>query len=351
MAQSQIRQPSQEELLRAFTAGQTPFDPTQAARGVIQGEDLASTILKNKQAQEDRVRALADKIAQAKKEANFVKNVQAGPVVTSIVGKPVTASETIQGVQPEDKQLGDIAAAFPKETALDLLKERIQNKSEAGKLERAQLRQNQQNTSPDKIKQLFQVGDKVMGVTYGGAIRPIDVPGNATLRPLDKTLPAEQVEKTANFKSLQDLINRVKANVTDEKTGQLSEASKSRLGAADVATEKAKTYIPGQGDPKSTELYQTYQDLQNQIVYLRSGKQINEAEAKRLSEAMPSIYKQDTFVSDLANFEKTFNQIMSHRENEFKRTGYYVPEEEKNAGNPGKSTGFRVISVRPSGSK
>lgn len=68
MAQSQIRQPSQEELLRALTAGNTEFDPTQAARGTIAGQSLAETVLKGKQGQEDRVRALQEKIKAAKLE-------------------------------------------------------------------------------------------------------------------------------------------------------------------------------------------------------------------------------------------------------------------------------------------
>jgi len=76
--QSQIIQPSQDELLRALTAGQTQFDPTQISKGVIQGEDLANTILKNKQAQEDRVRTLAEKIKQAKMQKDFARQVGAG---------------------------------------------------------------------------------------------------------------------------------------------------------------------------------------------------------------------------------------------------------------------------------
>jgi hypothetical protein len=76
--QSQINQPSQEDLLRALMAGQEPVDTSAAVKGVIQGEDLSSTILKNKQAQEDRVRTLAEKIKQAKMQKDFSKQVGAG---------------------------------------------------------------------------------------------------------------------------------------------------------------------------------------------------------------------------------------------------------------------------------
>lgn len=73
--QSQIIQPSQKDLLRALTAGQGGIDTSPAVQGVIQGEDLANTILKNKQSQEDRVRALAEKIALVKKQKDFAKTI------------------------------------------------------------------------------------------------------------------------------------------------------------------------------------------------------------------------------------------------------------------------------------
>lgn len=73
--QSQIIQPSQEDLLRALTAGQGGIDTSAAVEGVIKGEDLASTILKNKQAQEDRIKTLAEKIRQAKLQKDLASTI------------------------------------------------------------------------------------------------------------------------------------------------------------------------------------------------------------------------------------------------------------------------------------
>lgn len=73
--QSQIIQPSQDDLLKALMAGQTPVDTSAAVEGSIRGEDLASTILKNKQAQEDRVRTLAEKIRQAKMQKDLAHTI------------------------------------------------------------------------------------------------------------------------------------------------------------------------------------------------------------------------------------------------------------------------------------
>lgn len=319
MATSQIRQPSQEELLRAFTAGQTPFDPTQAAKGTILGEDLAATILKNKQAQEDRVRQLAEKIAQAKKEAAFVKGVQAGPTVTSIVGRPVTASQTIQGVQPADRQLGEIAAAFPKETATDLLKERILEKSEAGKLERAKLRQEKENTAPDRIKQVFEVNGQPMALTYGNKLVPVPVPAGGKLNPLNKTLPADIAQQIGDFNTLSDQLQTVKSTYKPEYTG----AVQARTG------ELAQTLdIPKIGLGAETgraDFYANVNSIRNQLLYLRSGKQINEKEYERLVAELPNEKRSDVdFEAKLANFEKVFEEIKANRVRAL-TTGYEVP--------------------------
>jgi hypothetical protein len=348
MAQSQIRQPSQEELIRAFSAGNTPFDPTLAGRGIAAGEDLASTILKNKQGQEDRVRQLAEKIAQAKKEQTFVQGIQKGPVVSSIIGKPITASETIQGVQPEDKQLGEIAAAYPKEVAGEKLKEILLNKSEAGKLERARLRNEQKSTQPDRIKQLFQLGDKTVGVTYGGEVKPISVPGDANLNPLKKTLPADIAQQLGDFNTLSDQINTVKSTYKKDFVGPVQ----ARTG------ELAQTFdIPQLGleaSPQRADFYANVNSIRNQLLYLRSGKQINEKEYERLVAELPNEKRSDVdFEAKLKNFEKFFNEIKTNRQSAL-ATGYQIPGnggQTPPAGNPGKKTGFRVISVRPSGSQ
>lgn len=317
MAQSQIHQPTQEDLLRALTAGQTPFDPTQISKGVIAGQDLADTILKGKNAQEDRIRLLSEKIAQAKKEKNFVSGVQAGPVVSNIIGKPITASQTIQGVQGDDKQLGDIAAAFPKETALDLLKERIQSKSEAGKLERAKLRQEKENSAPDRIKQLFQVGDQVMGVTYGGKVQPINAPGQ--LNPLKKTLPADISQQLGDFDTLSQQLETIKSTFKPEFTGPVQ----ARTG------ELAQTLdIPSVGlaaDPMRSDFYSNVNSIRNQLLYLRSGKQINEKEYERLLAELPNEKRSDVdFAAKLNNFEHVFNEIKKNRRSALS-TGFNVP--------------------------
>lgn len=326
--QSQIIQPSQEDLLRALTAGQGGVDTSAAVKGVIQGEDLASTILKNKQAQEDRVKTLQEKINAIKREREYKKAAgAANPDIANEIG------------------------FIPKESAESILKSKLASQSDEAKLARAQLH----GQSPDKIKQLFQVGDKVMGVTYGGNVQPINVPGDQTLNPLNKTLPAEQVEKTGTFAAMKDLIGRIRADITDPKTGTLSEKGKSYLGPLDALSQTVKAFTPA-ADPVAANFHQKLQDLKNQIIYLRSGKQINEEEYKRLRASLPSEYRDDSiFLDNLANFEKTFQDVAAKRQEAFQQAGYKTPGNDTPppaAGNPGVTSpqkgGFRVIAVRPS---
>ena len=324
--QSQINPVSQEELLRALTAGQGGIDTSAAVEGVVRGTDLASTILKNKQAQEDRVRALQEKIAAAKRERDYQKKASlANPDIANEIG------------------------FIPKESAESILKGRLQGQSDEAKLARARERAE----APDKVKQLFQLEDgRTVGVTYGGEIRPINVPGGDKLNPMTKTLPAEQVEKGAGFESMSDLLNRIRQDITDPKTGALSEEGKGLLGPLDVPTNTAKSFTP-KADPLATQFYQKVQDLKNQIIYLRSGKQINEEEYKRLRASLPSEYRDESvFLSDLANFEKTFKDVAAKRQAAFQQAGYRVPgaTPAQTPGQTAQPRQFRVISRRPSGS-
>lgn len=323
--QSQINPVSQEELLRALTAGQGGIDTSAAVQGVVRGTDLASTILKNKQAQEDRVRALQEKIAAAKRERDYQKKASlANPDIANEIG------------------------FIPKESAESILKGRLQGQSDEAKLARARERAE----APDKVKQLFQLEDgRTVGVTYGGEIRPINVPGDSKLNPMTKTLPAEQVEKTGTFEAMNDLITRIKADIVDPKTGQLSESGKSFLGPLDAPSQIAKAYTP-KADPVASNFHQKLQDLKNQIIYLRSGKQINEEEYKRLRASLPSEYRDESiFLTNLDNFEKTFKDVMAKRQQAFQQAGYKVPGAPAQIpGQTAQPRQFRVISRRPSGS-
>lgn len=111
--QSQINQPSQEDLLRALTAGQGGVDTSAAVEGVIKGEDLASTILKNKQAQEDRLRTLREKIEMVKKQRALTSAV--GANVSPVAGLAADVDPAQASRQILEKEFSERAAKTPKQ--------------------------------------------------------------------------------------------------------------------------------------------------------------------------------------------------------------------------------------------
>jgi len=325
MAQSQIIQPKQEELLRALL-NPSEYDPSKTTQAVIQGEDLATTILKNKQAQEDRIRTLAEKIRQAKSEKDYKKKAS--------LTNPKIANE-----------IGYI----PKESAESILKANLAAQSDEAKLARARMRQEQDSQAPDRIKQIFEVGGKPMAVTYGNKVVEVPVPGGAQLNPLHKTLPADQAQQLADFDTLSSQLELVKSSKKPEFTGPVQ----SRVG--DLAQTVDLPSIGLGASPQRADFTSNINSIRNQLIYLRSGKQINEKEYDRLLSELPNEKRSDVdFDAKLANFEKVFNEIKTNRRNALS-TGYNVPGSATPpapTGNPGQIDALAgVLGLKKKGAK
>lgn len=75
-------------------------------------------------------------------------------------------------------------------------------------------------------------------------------------------------------------------------------------------------------DADTVELYQQINDVMNQMVYLRSGKQINEQEFARLKAAFPAPNLNETaFKRRLDTFSTVFEEVMAAREARIKGAG------------------------------
>lgn len=301
-----IRQPSLEELIRALSIQGANVDTNLIGDRAIKGMELQDTILKNKQAQEDRARKIAAEIDALKKareqkgkEQKFADTMK-GPVVARIGGQDVKAAET-QALAPQFP-MAPLADAFPKETAEAALKMQI----EAAK-------PNKDNERPDNIKQLFQVGDKVMGVTYGGQVKEIQAPGQ--LNPLKKTLPADIAVQLGDFDTLSTQLERVKNTNKKDFTGFIQ----GPLGKLSQKT--------GVGaSPERGDFLSNINSIRNQLIYLRSGKQINEKEYERLLAELPNENASDVdFNAKLKTFETVFNEIKENRRKSLE-TGFDVPK-------------------------
>lgn len=99
-----------------------------------------------------------------------------------------------------------------------------------------------------------------------------------------------------------------------DKMRGLAEQRPDALGPVSGRWGKFRADVIG-GDPDAADLYQTVDDVNNQLVYLLSGKQINQDEFKRLRNAMPTKeLPPETFAIRLNNFETRLKEILTRRQ-------------------------------------
>lgn len=301
--------PSYEEL-KAMQASQVaPFDQSkfvqQAATGMTLNDVIAMKALERQKQEQDLKKEIEAAIALQKKkqaEAAYAKNVPS-----------------------RFPSLGEAAKIAPAETAKFELENALQ-----------QQKGNEEDTRQrNYVRQLFQTPDGRSWAVLG----KVDEKGNPVVVPVGQggenqpfikpTLPAEQAEKTGTF------------NVLSE---QLADADtmfdKKFVGPMDSVIQNLKLYTPA-ADPDFAMFKQNMADIKNQIIYLRSGKQINEAEYKRLMASMPSEYRSDSvFKNQLARFKAVFDEIRQQRLDALRQSGFRnVPQaEQTSAGIPMNST-------------
>lgn len=162
---------------------------------------------------------------------------------------------------------------------------------------------------------------KKMGLFYDDGT-PYTGSGVGTLNL--KTLPSEQIEKEGQMSSLEFALDKVANSYADDFVGPVS----SRTG-------RGKQYLEGLSTPEAADFYGNVSDLRNQLVYLRSGKQINEQEYKRLLESLPNENLSPTdFKRKFNNFLELYNQMKGTRKQMLQGTGYRYPDIESKKINP-----------------
>jgi len=115
--------------------------------------------------------------------------------------------------------------------------------------------------------------------------------------------PAASAEEAlTNAQSVQADIARIRTQFKPELVGPLM----GRYNSVEQA-------LVG-GNPDITNLYQTSQRLHNTIVYLRTGKQMNESEASRILAELPGKNERpDVFLTKLNNVGTYFDEWMQNR--------------------------------------
>lgn len=133
-------------------------------------------------------------------------------------------------------------------------------------------------------------------------------PGALTL----KAQPSDQLQKETDLSTLKFALDKVKGSYDQELVGPVA----SRYG-------KGKQYIEGAATPEATDFYSNAADMRNQLVYLRSGKQINEQEYVRLKAAIPNEEMSPTdFSQRMANFEQMLDAMQRTRSGALAGSGY-----------------------------
>jgi hypothetical protein len=280
---AQIPQISDELLLKAFSRPSLGQVVQVGTEGFGKGVDIGSKLAEQKARRKKEEQDILAQIEQLKLDRNKSQAGLITPELSPKVSRAVTP-EVFKALNPEEKKEAQGQSDFIKTTF----------------------------TTPDG--RAFAVHGRP---GKEGEIKVSEIPISGTPRPfVAPLLPAEQAEKSATFGTLSDIMGRIDEQKKDE-----------YIGPVDYRMKKAQLYTNAE-DPNFAKFSNNIEDLSNQIVYLRSGKQINEAEFQRLKRAMPNpTRKEKSFKAQWEEFNTTFNDIRARREEEFRRTGYYVPEE------------------------
>lgn len=173
----------------------------------------------------------------------------------------------------------------------------------------------------NKSKKQFvgQAGNK--GVIFNpdsGTFETEELPGEVAPRN-KRILPADTVEKLSDFKTIKGQLNILQEKVNKNFIGPAASRISEKAQLLDaVATEDQAIFSS------------TINSIRNQMIYLRSGKQINEKEYERLIKELPDEHKSVTdFKAKLKTFNRVFADTMSNRLNSFEKAGYIVPEDLK----------------------
>lgn len=325
-------QPTIEELMRAFSVPSPDFDPRQISQGAIAGGDLAATILARKQGQEDRSKKLADEIARVKKQRSLTGEISKR---SPLAGK---ASDLI-----------------PDEAAKQILQLEFDEKG----------KQQAKNERPDNIKQILQVGDRTIGVTYGGQIKDIPLGGRAEplVRP---SLPAAESRGLSELGQVAEKLKQAKAifdkSVTRDPVSGRTTSDSPLVGVVDNVLARANEFT-GNPDTDTTTFRTLVTNNINQQIKAITGAQLSEAEAQRIMKALPSMnLNTAAFDQRLQDAIKITEDIIKEKQAAFSAGYSNVPNvlapgnaaPAAPAGNPGQpapTRQFKVIGRRPSGSQ
>lgn len=150
----------------------------------------------------------------------------------------------------------------------------------------------------------------------------MDEKGNVTgttmlTGPRQKQVGDESTKQAGDFNTLAKQIDLVKQTFKPEFVG----AVQGRTGKLAQAIDVPEIGLGASKD--RADFLANVNSIRNQLIYLRSGKQINESEYARLLAELPNENSSDTdFRAKLDNFQNVFNEIAQNRQKAFAEAGY-----------------------------
>lgn len=180
-------------------------------------------------------------------------------------------------------------------------------------------------TRPDEVKNLFPElhPDQYSNISVSEVMNRRANARAEIIAGLRSASP-EEAKDLASGDVISSEIDRIKELV--KKTGGKG------LGFGNYQRGKIGQYIPIDAlktDPDTSDLYTLISDVNNQMIYLRSGKQINEQENKRLLDAQldPNL-NADLFARRLDTFDTNFIKTIAARKDRIQGAGRRIGEGE-----------------------
>lgn len=137
------------------------------------------------------------------------------------------------------------------------------------------------------------------------------------------TLPATEARALSDKRSVLDEIGKVDKLYNTPSEGTETPQGRGWVGPAQGAMGWAREKVTGNIAPEQAEFYATLADLQNLELYTKSGAQINEAEFKRIMNALPSRYLPDnTYEARFNRWKGDFKNFVNRNIDAFESAGY-----------------------------
>jgi hypothetical protein len=160
-------------------------------------------------------------------------------------------------------------------------------------------------------------GGVVVGNTRGPAqVKTIPGPGSTILPKTAPALPTSEVDSLQQIQTMREAVKKVSETFNKSYVGPVAGR------AADVQEKTIGGY--GQTSKQAT-FYSALQQANNSLVYLLSGKQINETEYERLKKQLPDRTNSPVvFNARWREFSRTLDSILSNKEKQLKASNYQI---------------------------